>query len=184
MTGREFDQIRAVAQMLGAFGQLIGQGPLNEETRWYLIPLVCCLSTPASYAATFTVSPGQRIASALSQMHAGDTLTIQGGAYDEKDLHPPSGVTIQGAPGQSVVIRPTGTPASGFEFGGTHVTIRNLTLNGSAGGLKVGIWIEGSDNTIQDVTIANPTSQGIALFCAAGNHQGCGHGGNTLVNVG
>src|SRR5262245_8199954 len=136
--------------------------------RWFLVPLVCSLSVSSGYAADYAVSPGQSIASALRQMHAGDTLTIQAGVYDAHDLKPPSGVTIQGAPGQNVVIRPTGGPNHVFDVMTGGVTIRNLTLDGSAGGMSVGVWIEDGANRVEHVTITNPTSQGITLFCARG----------------
>jgi len=151
--------------------------------RWFLALLVLSFTAPVQ-AADLTVSPGQSIAAALSQMHTGDTLTIQEGTYDEQELHPPSGVTVQGAAGQHVVIRPTGHPTTGFEFGGTQITIRNLTIDGGAGGVSTGMFITGSDNIIDSVTVAYPTSQGIALFCPGpDNHQGCGSGGNALYNV-
>src|SRR5215475_7176614 len=93
--------------------------------------LTLALLLPAiATAADFTVSPGQSIASALSQMHAGDTLTLHGGTYDAHDLRPPSGVTVQGAAGQTVIIRPTGRPSHAFDVMGQGVTLRNLTLDG------------------------------------------------------
>src|SRR5215470_16012644 len=81
--------------------------------RWLLLPLVL----PSLVAATdYTVSPGQRITDVLRRMGSGDTLTIHGGTYDENNLQPPSGSTVQGAPGETVILRPTGGTAAGFEL--------------------------------------------------------------------
>ena len=151
--------------------------------RWFLALLVLSCTAHVQ-AAPWTVRADQSIAAALSQMQAGDTLTIEEGTYDEQELHPPSGVTVQGADGHNVIIRPTGAPTIVFEFGSTHVTIRNLTIDGIAGGVTYGIYITGTDNTIDNVTVAYPRYQGIVLFCSGpDNHQHCGHGGNVLSNV-
>ena len=75
-------------------------------------------------------------------------------------------------------------PTIVFEFGSTHVTIRNLTIDGIAGGVTYGIYITGTDNTIDNVTVAYPRYQGIVLFCSGpDNHQHCGYGGHVLSNV-
>ena len=92
-------------------------------------------------------------------------------------------MTIAGSGG--VVIRPTGNTAPGFELlaGVSNVTIRNVTIDGSGGGVSYGIRIAGQNNVIDSVEVANVQNQGIALYCADGsNHQHCGHGGNTLRN--
>src|SRR5262245_49133422 len=114
--------------------------------RWFFVVLLGTLTAATAHATDLTVSPGQSITAALRQMHAGDTLTIEEGTYDEQELHPPSGVTVQGAAGHTVVIRPTGHPTTGFEFGSSQITIRNLTIDGSAGGVSTGMFITGSDN--------------------------------------
>jgi len=118
-------------------------------------------------------------------MSSGDSLTIHGGTYGENNLRPPSAVTIEGAPGERVVLRPTGGTAAGFELSGVHgTTIRNLVVDGAGGGVSYGIRIAGQDNTVENVEVANVQNQGIAVYCPDGsNHQRCGHGGNTLRNV-
>ena len=62
-------------------------------------------------------------------------------------------------------------------------TIRNLVVDGGGGAISYGITITGQDNLIDAVEVANVQNQGIALYCAGGNHPGCGHGGNTLRNT-
>jgi len=117
-------------------------------------------------------------------MSSGDTLTIHGSTYGENNLTPPSGATVQGAPGETVIIRPTGNTAPGFDLGtASNVTLRNLTVDGGSGGISYGIEITGQNNLIDSVTIANAQNQGVALYCSSGNHQGCGSGRNTLRNV-
>lgn len=152
--------------------------------RWFLtLPLV--LLPVVTAAATFDVSAGGSIAQALSRMGSGDTLTIHGGTYEENNLQPSSGSTVQGAPGERVVLRPSGNTAPGFDLGtATNITIRNLTIDGSGGGISYGIRMDGQSNLVENVDIANVQNQGIAIYCAGGNaHNGCGHGGNTLRNV-
>ena len=152
-------------------------------TRWFLtLPLL--LFPVIAHAATLEVTAGHSIAQALSRLSSGDTLTIHAGTYAENNLTPPSGVTIEGAPGERVVLRPTGSTAPGFELAGvSNTTIRNLTVDGSGGAISYGIRIAGQNNTVENVEVANVQNQGIAIYCAGGsNHQGCGHGGNTLRN--
>ena len=127
-------------------------------------------------------APCRTIHQGLSRCGSGDTLTIHGGTYEENNLQPPSGSTVEGASGETVTIRPTGDPAPGFALGAgvRGVTIRNLTIDGSGGGISYGMMISEQDNTIDTVEVANVQNQGIAVYCASGNHPGCGHGGNTL----
>src|SRR5215471_7616375 len=152
--------------------------------RWFLTLSLILLPGIAT-AASLTIGPGQSIAAALSRLGSGDTLTIHAGTYAENNLSLPSGATVQGAPGETVVIRPTGGPAPGFALGAgvNNATIRNLTIDGSGSGISYGIQITGQGNTTEGVEVANVQNQGIALYCASGNHQGCGHGGNTLRGV-
>ena len=146
--------------------------------RW-CFSLAFCLLPGLATAASLTVAPGQSIAAALRRMSSGDTLTIQAGTYAENNLQPPSGSTVQGA--GSVIIRPTGGTDVGFALS-SNVTIRNLKVDGSGGGISYGIRIMGQDNLVENVEVANVQNQGIAMYCASGNHGGCGHGGNTLRN--
>jgi hypothetical protein len=72
-----------------------------------LLVLLLLTSGPTiSHAATLTVGPGHSLQSAISSLHSGDTLLIKGGTYAEGNLTPPSGTTIQAAPGETVVIQP------------------------------------------------------------------------------
>jgi len=147
---------------------------------WFLTLPLLLLPTLAT-AASLTVSPGQSIAAALSQMAPSDTLTIQGGTYTENNLTPPSGSTVQGE--GSVVIRPTGGTNVGFALA-NNVTLRNIKIDGSGGGISYGIRTNGQGNLIENVEIANVQNQGIALYCPGdNNHTGCGGGGNTVRNV-
>jgi hypothetical protein len=43
--------------------------------------------------------------------------------------------------------------------------------------------ITGTNNLIENVEVAFPQNQGIAIYCQGGNHPGCGSGHNTLRNV-
>ena len=81
--------------------------------RWFLaLPLL--LLPVVTTAASLTIGPGQSIAAALRQLGSGDTLTIHSGTYAENNLSVPSGATVQGAPGETVILRPTGGAAPGF----------------------------------------------------------------------
>ena len=166
-------------------------------SRWFLmLPLV--LFPVVATAATLVVAtsgsdsasctddaPCRTIRQGLRRLASGDTLTIHGGTYEENNLNPPSGATVQGAPGETVTIRPTEGTAPGFALGAgvSRATIRNLTIDGGGGGISYGMHIFGQDNLIDNVEVANVQNQGIAIYCASGNHRGCGHGGNTLRGV-
>jgi len=146
--------------------------------------LLIVASVRAATAATFEVSPSGSIAQALSRMGSGDTLIIHAGTYAENNLHPPSGVTVEGALGESVILRPSGNAAPGFELGSaSNVTIRNLTIDGGEGGISYGIRTNGGGSLFDTVTIQNTQNQGIALYCPGDNHTNCGGGGNTVNNV-
>jgi nitrous oxidase accessory protein NosD len=146
-------------------------------SRWLVLLMVFPIYVQA---ATVEVPPGQSIQSALDQAGSGGTVRLQAGTYNETNLRPPSGVTIEGA---GAIIRPTGTPAAGFEVSGSGVTIRNLVIDGSGGGISYGIRVSGTDNLIDGVEVANVQNQGIALYCPGDNHTGCGGGRNTVRNV-
>src|SRR5262245_1546808 len=164
---------------------------------WFLtLPLL--LLPVAASAATFVVStsgsdsasctadaPCRTIRHGLDRLGSGDTLRIQGGTYNENDLRPPSGSTVEGAAAAAVVIRPTGGTAAGFELGAgvNGVIIRYIKIDGSGGGISYGIRVFGTDNVIENVEVANVQNQGIALFCPDGNHTGCGGGRNRVVDV-
>src|SRR5215471_7706851 len=162
---------------------------------WWLLILPLVLLPRTATAGTLVVAPSgsdsnpctasapcRTIRQGLSRCGSGDTLTIRGGTYEENNLQPPSGSTVEGASGETVTLRPTGGPAPGFALGAgvRGVTIRNLAIDGSGGGISYGMMISGQDNTIDTVEVANVQNQGIAVYCASGNHPGCGHGGNTL----
>src|SRR5262249_26770304 len=165
--------------------------------RWFLaLPLL--LLPAITTAATLVVSPSgsdsnpctldspcRSIRQGISRLQSGDSLSIQGGTYAENNLHVPSNVTVEGAAGATVVIRPTHGVAPGFELGAgtTGTTIRNLMVDGGGGGISYGVQIFGQDNLLDHVEVANVQNQGIAIYYASGNHQGCGHGGNTLRNL-
>src|SRR5215470_17507865 len=152
-------------------------------SRLCLVLLLVTTTTTAT-AAEVTLSPGQSISAALSRMGSGDTLTLRGGTYNENNLHPPSGSTVQGALGEAVVIRPVGNAAPGFELGSaSNVTIRNLKVDGSGGGISYGIRTNGGGSLIENVTIVDVQNQGIALYCPGDNHTACGGGGNRVVGV-
>jgi len=146
--------------------------------RWFLtlplllLPVVTAaatlvVATSGSDSAPCTAAaPCRTIGHALSRMQSGDTLTMQGGSYDENNLRPPSDSTVQGAPGETVIIRPTGSAAPGFELpqNASHITIRNLKIDGSGGGISYGLLIYTSDCLIEHVEVAHVQNQGIALY--------------------
>src|SRR5262249_19133240 len=130
-------------------------------------------------------APCGTIRQGLDRLDTGDTLTVHGGTYDENNLSLPSGATVQGAPGEQVILRPTGgaAPGGGASAGVTGATIRNLRIDGSGGGISYGMRIFGTRNTIDTAEVVNVQNQGIALYCAGDNHPGCGSGRNTLRSV-
>src|SRR5262252_2271433 len=92
---------------------------------------------------------------------------------------PPAAVPWRGRLGKRSRFAPRGARRPALRSG-RGVTVRNLAIDGSGGGISYGMMISGQDNTIDTVEVANVQNQGIAVYCAAGNHPGCGHGGNTL----
>src|SRR5262245_41317832 len=150
--------------------------------RWFLAVALCLVPTLAP-AGTLVVAtsgsdsspctesaPCRTIRQGLSRLGSGDTLTIHAGTYDENNLQPPSGSTVEGASGETVTIRPTGGTAPGFALGAgiRGATIRTLTIDGGGGGISYGITITGQDNLIDAVEVANVQNQGIAVYCAGG----------------
>src|SRR5262245_24076083 len=145
-------------------------GRVNNRRRpsmhhWFLT--FALLLPVSATAATYDVSPSgsdsapctadapcRTIRHGLERLGSGDTLTIHAGTYAENNLHPPSGVTVQGAPGEQVILHPTGNTAPGFDITANGVTIRNLTIDGSGGGISYGIRIVGQNNTIESVEVA------------------------------
>src|SRR5215831_13033327 len=85
------------------------------------------------------------------------------------------------------LTRPAGPyirDSPGFDLDtASGATIRTLLVDGGGGGISYGIRTTGQDNLVENVEVANVQNQGIAIYCASGNHVGCGHGGNTLRNV-
>src|SRR5215467_13529498 len=96
--------------------------------RWFLtlplllLPVVAAadtlvVATSGSDSAPCTAdAPCRTIGQGLRRLASGDTLTIHGGTYDENNLRPPSGSTVEGASGERVVIRPSGGAAPGFDL--------------------------------------------------------------------
>jgi hypothetical protein len=148
----------------------------------YIAAVLLVLPSLAT-AASLTVAPGDSLSQAIARMASGDTLTIAAGTYTENTLRPPSGVTVQGAPGATVVLRPNGGAATGVSITSSGVTLRNLVIDGRSGGISYGMVITGTNNLIENVEVAFPQNQAIAIYCPDGNHPGCGGGHNTLRNV-
>jgi len=146
--------------------------------RWFLtlplllLPVIAAadtlvVATSGNDSASCTAdAPCRTIGQGLSRLASGDTLTIHGGTYDENNLRPPSDSTVEGAPGETVILRPTGSAAPGFELAqsASHITIRNLTIDGSADGVSYGLLVYTSDCLIEDVEVVNVRNQGIALY--------------------
>jgi len=111
-------------------------------------------------------APCRTMRHALDGMSDGDTLTIHGGTYDENHLSPPSGSTVEGAAGETVILQSTDSTGPGFELSqhADHITVRNLTIDGSGGGISYGMLVYTSDCLIENVTIQNVQNQGIALY--------------------
>ena len=161
---------------------------------WLVLGLLVCAQAATLHVSTSgsdgnpctQAAPCRTIQHGITILSSGDTLTIHGGTYAENHFTPPSNVTVQGATGETVIIRPTSganDPCFELNAGVTNTTIRNLTCDGANQIFSYGIRVFGTDNLIEDVEIAYPRNQGLALFCASGNTQGCGHGGNTLRRV-
>src|SRR5215831_8131911 len=115
-------------------------------------------------------APCLTIARGLNMLSAGDTLVIHAGTYAENNLQPPGGragapVTVMGVTDETVTIRPTSNVAPGFSLSQSKafITIKNLKIDGNEF-VSYGIHIEAADVAIEDVEIAYPRNQGVALY--------------------
>src|SRR5262245_28494770 len=103
--------------------------------------------TQASHADTFYVatygddgnsgteeSPFRTLLKGVRALTAGDTLIVKGGTYAESLLNViPSGVTVQAAAGETVVIRPTTQTDGVVDFGDgrQNISFEGFTLDGN-----------------------------------------------------
>jgi hypothetical protein len=159
-----------------------------------LLSLVPALLWAATFHVTTTgldsnpctqAAPCRTIARGIAVTASGDTLTIHAGVYDENHLRPKSGTTIQGAPGDTVIMRPTSGPnAPGLETTSSqsNIVIRNLHFDGSREIFSYGMLLRSTTTLIEDVEVAFPRNQGIALYCDS-NATGCASGKHTLRRV-
>src|SRR5262245_54566524 len=136
--------------------------PMRTIMGWGLLALLL-LPVPPSFSASQTIGPGDDLGQAVSQMQPGDTLTLAGGTYHAANLSPPSGSTIQAAPGASPVI--TGSQDTLFDLSHAQgVTLDGLTLDG---GRQVAFPIyagpEAKDNTVENGAIINGRHSGMLV---------------------
>ncbi len=83
----------------------------------------CATAQSAGSSAKLTIAAG------LTCLSSGDTLTIRAGTYTgEPEMSPPSGATIQGAAGETVIIRPTTDRTSLFISRNNDLTYRNFIV--------------------------------------------------------
>ena len=123
-------------------------------------------------AATIIVKPGDSIQQAISRMHGGDTVTIQGGTYHEGQLSPPGGsegnaTTIQAEAGEIVTILSTGGDCMiSLNPGVTWVVMDGLILDGD-GKVAFGICNQKinttSHLTVQNSEVRNTRHSGLLL---------------------
>ena len=137
------------------------------------------LQVPSRSGATFFVSttgndanagtssaPWRTIQHAANTVHAGDTVQVLGGVYNESVTIPGSGnatagyITFESAPGQTAILDGTGiNVAKGQEFGlftlrtNNYIVIQGFEIrnfqSSTSGAVPVGIDFEGSGSNIE-----------------------------------
>ena len=137
------------------------------------------LQVPSRSGSTFFVSttgndanagtssaPWRTIQHAASTVHAGDTVQVMGGVYNESVTIPSSGnatagyITFQSAPGQTAILDGTGiNVAKGQQFGlfilrtNSYIVIQGFEIrnfqSSTSGAVPVGIDFEGSGSNIE-----------------------------------
>ncbi|AZK97261.1 DUF1565 domain-containing protein [Streptomyces sp. SID5473] len=125
-------------------------------------------AAPAHHGGRHTVRPGESIQAAVDAAAPGDVILVSPGTYRESVEITTSGITLRGS-GPGTVIAPpaaaetknraesacakagNGVCITGTESAGvTGVTIRSLTISGSA---KGGLWASRTDRlTVREVT--------------------------------
>jgi len=131
------------------------------------LTLILCLAT--SHAATYTVSPGQSIAAALSRLSGGDTLIIEAGTYREGNLTPPSGssgapTVVRAAAAGQVILQPGDRGIDtvfDLQSGRHDITIEGIVIDGS---METAYPVYGAPDvrgiTLRNVEIRNGRASG------------------------
>lgn len=145
------------------------------------LALLIAVALPRLAAATvYTVGPSDNLATAISQLRAGDELYLADGQYDlTSNLKincsgsASAMITIAAAEGANPVLdfRGEALGTNGVTVGGNYLHIRNLTIRYAG---KKGIWLEGARYCVlEHLDVYGCCDSGIQL--RSGGH-------NTVVN--
>lgn len=129
-------------------------------------------STPAYAANTIHVSEGgTSLEKALASAKSGDTILIDG-AVHSTPVKVPAGVNIigggEGNFGQIDFSGSSGSNAKGLTINGNGSTIANLEILNAGDN---GIYMEGSNNTLQSLWVHNNHDAGVQLSNGAANNK-------------
>ncbi len=127
--------------------------------------LVAVLAIPAAaQAATYTVSPGQKVADAAAAAKAGDTILIKAGVYPESVTIAADGVTVRGEVGAALTGAPGSTaPTLNFTAQSGAADVVTTLIVGSTGG---GPAIAAATAPLSIADVIAVSNQGAALSIA------------------
>ena len=105
-----------------------------------LITAIALLTAPAgaSAATTYTVHPGESIATALAQAGDGDTVHVLAGTYTEQPLTVSHAVRVEGEPGTVVSNASADASKALFTFTADGGALSTMTAASTAGPVVVG----------------------------------------------
>src|SRR6266480_6787191 len=101
-------------------GERAGEGTMRlgrtvrmaSATVGVIVGALFLLPSPAAYAATRNVSPGQSIQAAVNAAHAGDTIHVAAGTYRQSVEITKSLTMVGDGQGATIVVPPTSPPTN------------------------------------------------------------------------